>query len=142
VIITGSYIKKVEYVLYNELEIREKVLEAKNKAALPAVRNGSQISDPTAAEAIRNLEPVKAILIDNQLLMEPEKWLEVIERTRDWCRRHGEKFYRIMRGKYCRESVSAVCQELGITGDNYRSAVEDIRNYAAMWAAWYHLVAF
>lgn len=138
----GIYIKKVEYVLYNELEIREKVTEAKNKVALSEIRNNSQMSDPTAAEAIRNLVPVKAILIDNQLLREPETWLEVIERTREWCRRSGEKFYRIMRGKYCRESVAAVCQELGISGDNYRAAVEAIRNYAAMWAAWYHLVAF
>ena len=134
--------KKIEYVLYNEPEIRDKVTEAKNKSARMEIRNGSRMIDPTAAAAIRNLVPVKAILIDNQILKEPELWLEVIEQTRKWCRERGERFYRVMRCKYCRESVAAVCKELGITGENYRAAVEEIRHYAAMWAAWYRLIAF
>lgn len=136
------YMKKIEYIFYNEAQIRELVTEAKNKVALSEIRNSSHLSDPTAAEAIRNLTPITAVVIDNQVLKYPEYWLEVVERTRHWCRERGELFYKILRAKYCRESKNKICTELEISADYFGRTVDKIRNYAALWAAWYRLIAF
>ena len=83
-----------------------------------------------------------AVVVDNQILRYPEHWLIVIDKTKKWCHEHGETFYRILRGRYLSERVDVVCQELQISNDYFYRTLEKIRNYAALNAAWYHLIAF
>lgn len=133
---------KIEYIFYNEAEIRELVAEAKQKVVASLVRNDSKFSDPTAASAIRNLTPIEYVILKERRIRAPEMWLEVIERTRSWCHEQGGNFYRVLRARYLQEKVTAVCRELGITGDTFYRTLDKIKNYAALWAAYFHLIRF
>lgn len=138
----APYMRKIDYVFFNEAQIREAVIESKNKMIYSEIKNPSAISDPTAATALRNLMPVEYVKIDAQLLRKPEEWLEVIDNTKRWCRERGETYYRILRGQYLGEKISRLCEEIGISADYFYRTLNKIRNYAALWAAWFHLVAF
>ena len=76
--------KKVEYALRHEAEIRRLVRDAKldsqppDKAAGPP--GGGGISDPTAAQAVRELTPVRAVVMHSgDTLYKPETWLRVVD---------------------------------------------------------------
>ena len=135
-----NYLRKIEYVFYNEALILEEVYHKKNKAAISEIRNDSNLTDPTAMAAIRNLTPVKSVIINDVKLMDPEQWLEVVEKTRSHCRRNGKVYVEVMHGRYSREDFKETCARLGITPDGYYRTLEKIRNYAALQAAWYHLI--
>lgn len=135
-----DYLRKIEYVFYHEALILEEVYHKKNKAAISEVRNDSRLSDPTAMAAIRNLTPVQSVVIDNVKLLNPEQWLEVIGKTRSYCRRNGEIYFEVMHGRYSREDFKKTCARLGISSDGYYRTLEKIRNYAALQAAWFHLI--
>lgn len=138
----STYMKKIDYIFYKEAEIREQVLELKKKVAHNEIRNASSLSDPTAAEAIRNIMPVTAVVIDERILKYPEHWLEVVDLTKKQCRKWGETFYGILRGRYSGEDFKETCARFSISVDFYYRTLEKIRNYAALWAAWFHLISF
>ena len=97
-----SWIRKIDFVFYNETEIRLAVLETRlNGKPLPEIsRNASNIGDPTASEAIANLIPVSAVKIKGQELRLPEKWLEVIGKTYAWAADTNTLRYQVARLKY------------------------------------------
>ncbi len=135
-----GYFKKIDYIFYNEAAIREAVLETKNNAARSEITNASSLSDPTAAEAIRKLTPVTAIVLNEKILRYPEHWLEVVENTKSWCRERGETFYIILRDRYNEIETKKTCADLNISADFYYRTLEKIRIHAALVAAYLHLI--
>ena len=75
------YSKIIDFIFYNESEIRKAVVESRIDITRPELKNGSGISDPTARDAIRNLMPISQITICGQVIKFPERWLIVVEKT-------------------------------------------------------------
>ena len=88
----------IEFVFYHEKEIKQAVFEKREDGCLPKTGGGGsghcRVSDPTAQNAIRKALEVPAVMIEygaktcgrrNSLtLRHPEKWLKVIQYTRDY----------------------------------------------------------
>lgn len=126
------WIRKVDFVFYNEEEIRLSVLEARNTAAsAPVIRNASGISDPTAREAIYNLTPLPTITISGQALTLPERWLTVIDKTYAWAEATNKLRYEIARRKYLGQNYKMICIECHISMKHQYLLLENFRRYAA-----------
>ena len=136
---------KIEYVFYNAELIRTAVNEIRN-AGRPANETGrrseNKISDITGNDAVRNLTPLKMILIKEKMLHDPEIWLEVYDKTLKWCMKRGEIFLAVLKGRYSGEHFAKSCAKAEITQDTYYRILEKIRYYAAMTAAYLHLINF
>jgi len=80
---------EVEYIFQHEREIQDAVLEAKlgtggHTGGAPS--GHSYISDPTPAAALRNVEEINCVTLqDKTRIFNPEKWLKVIHEVREWC---------------------------------------------------------
>ena len=130
------WIRKVDFVFYNEREIREAVLEERDTcSSAPIVRNSSGVSDPTAREAIYNLSPLPVIRINGQELRLPERWLVVIEKTYAWAKSQSDVHYEVAKRRYRGEDYRVTCRELHISNTTRRNMFETIRIYAALQAA-------
>jgi hypothetical protein len=80
---SSGYVKKIDFVFFNERKIRQLVREAKEESVRGGHgANGSGISDPTAAQALHNLLPIKFVMIKDTRLEWPEAWLHVIDMVR------------------------------------------------------------
>lgn len=134
------YMRKIEFVFFNEKEIREAVDEAREDSKTPELRNGSGCPDPTASTAIRNLSPIPSVMIDGVELKSPESWLAVIDKTYNWCKRQGEKYYEFARSRYKGEYFVKACVKAEASTANFYMILERIRNYAAIQAAWLRLI--
>lgn len=130
-----EYLRKIDFIFYNAGAIRDAVEMEKNKYERPVIFNQSGVSDPTAAVAIRNLTPVKSVFINGKLLRDPEKWLEVVDKTLSWCRRQGETYFELLKHRYNGEYFVKICAKLEIGVDSFYRMLEKIRNYAALQAA-------
>jgi hypothetical protein len=89
-----------------KFEIEEWRLSVKypeNKQAVPGV---GYISDPTANQAVRFAEPPKHI-------RDCEKWVELIDKTREYCRQHRNKVFDVWYGKQ-RQTVTQAYTKSGI----------------------------
>lgn len=127
---------------------------ARAERKTPDVRNGSNLPDPTAAEAIRHLSPVKSVLIGGHhievngemALVEasevknPERWLEVIDKTYAWCRRQQGCHFELARRRYAGENYVAICMKLCISQNVFFTTLDKIRTYAALQAAQLNLI--
>lgn len=131
------YLKKIDFVFYNAEEIKEAVFELRQARRLEEaeVRNASYLSDPTAAEVIRKLEPIDAVEIKGYALPRPDEWLIVVEKTYNWCAQHGKHYLRAVQGRYSGEYYARTCAEAAITVDKFYKIIEKARNYAALQAA-------
>ena len=137
-----KYFRKIEYVFYNEAEIRELVQEEKLRIIRHEISGGS-LSDPTAAQVLKDSTPVNVILIGKALLRYPEHWLEVVDLTKQWCEDCGDDFYQIMKRRYgLREEIKKTCANLSISADFYYKVVDKIKMHAALLAAYLHLISF
>ena len=137
-----KYFRKIEYVFYNEAEIRELVQEEKLRIIRHEISGGS-LSDPTAAQVLKDSTPVNVILIGKALLRYPEHWLEVVDLTKQWCEDCGDDFYQIMKRRYgFREEIKKTCANLSISADFYYKVVDKIKMHAALLAAYLHLISF
>lgn len=157
-----DYDSLIEFVLRNAPTIK-KCVEIKK---LEAVSGGgghtgggssghSRVSDPTAMQAIRSVEPVLFIHCpfgaaingkrDERYIKYPEKWLRVEEITRTFYtkdRDDDEKgnmvkdIYtrRYLQGEYG-EKWSITCAKLNISHGIYYSVVRDIIRFAGLYAA-------
>lgn len=135
------YIRKVEFAFYNENEIRESVMEARYEGTPPpAIRNGSGLSDPTASMAIRNLSPINSIEICGEVLVYPESWLVVIDKTYSWCKRQKRNYFGIASSRYKGVHFGRICAEFDIGVDKFYDIMNEVRNYAALQAAQLHLI--
>ena len=95
-----DYFKKIDFIFHNERKIRRLVYENRNDCVKPEIRNGSGLSDPTANDAIKNLTPLPSITICGEVLKFPESWLEVIDKTYNWCKRQSVTHFESLRRKY------------------------------------------
>ena len=134
------YMRKIEFVFYNERAIRAAVEDARNDTREVSPRNGSGLPDPTAYEAIKNLTPIPAVEISGQLLEHPERWLVVVDKTYAWCQRQSDMHYEIARRRYNGEDYRKTCRELAITQPVVSSVMEKIRMYAALQAVQFQLI--
>ena len=137
------WIRKVDFVFYNEEEIRLSVLEARNTAAsAPVIRNASGISDPTAREAIYNLTPLPTVTISGQALTLPERWITVIDKTYAWAQKQSPTglHYEVARRRYSGEDYRVTCRELHISTTTLHRIIENIKIYAALQAAQFGLI--
>lgn len=134
------YIRVIEFVFYNEREIRLAIMDARAESNSPELRNGSGLPDPTATTAIRNLSLVPFIVVGGQELKLPERWLTVVEKTYDWCKRQGEKYYEIARAKYNGEYFVKTCANIDVSITRFYEIIEKIKVYAALQAAQLNLI--
>ncbi len=137
---TQGYIKKVEYIFYNEKAIRAAVCEARSLIRIPELRNGSGLADPTAAQAIRNLSPVHSVEIEGQELRRPEDWLSVVDKTYNWCARQCETYFKVARWRYEGLHFVKICATLDLVPEKFFRILEKIRHYAALQAAYLQLI--
>ncbi len=134
------YMRKIDFVFYNERAIRAAVLDARNDTREVSPRNGSGLPDPTAYEAITNLTPIPAVEISGQLLEHPERWLTVVDKTYAWCRRQSDVHYEIARRRYRGEDYRKTCREVAVSEPMFFNLLERIRMYAALQAAQFQLI--
>ena len=134
------YIKKIEFVFYNEREIREAITEARYDNKTPELRNDSGLPDPTASTAIKNLSPVAAVFVGGVELKKPESWMVVVDKTYNWCKRQGEKYYAFARSRYNGEYFAKSCARYDTSITQFYGVLERIRNYAALQAALLNLI--
>ena len=136
-----GYIKKIEYIFFNRDKIIEEVIEVKLRRIYPEVKTQSGTGDPTATEAFKNLTPLESVVVDNQILYQPEQWLEVAEKTFNWCISSGSAYSQIFIDRYTDKKyfVQTITQ-LEISTDQYYKILNKIRNRAALIAAWHHLI--
>lgn len=136
-----AYIRKIDFVFYNEEEIRQQIMDERNKAAAPSMRNGSGVSDPTAKEAIYNIVPLEGIKVAGRELKWPEKWVEVIDKTYDWSKKQAGKLrYKIAKMKYTGKDYRKICEACHVSARFYYTLIENFRKYAANRAAKLRLI--
>ena len=135
------WIKKIDFVFYNERPIREAVLDERNGLRPDYnVRTSSGLSDPTARDAIRNLTPITSIIISGQPLKFPERWIIVIDKTYLWCSKQSSTHYEVARRRYNGEDYRVTCRELNISNTTRRNTLEHVRMYAALQAVQLKLI--
>lgn len=134
------YMRKIDFVFYNEAAIREAVFEAREEVRQPEVFNGSGLPDPTLREVIRRLMPIEAVTICGDTLKNPERWIEVIDKTYAWCKRQSDIHYEIARRRYKGEHYLKTCRELAISEPLLYQIMEKVRVYAALQAAQFGLI--
>ena len=125
-------VRRVEWHIRHEREIRDAVTEAKYSAGghIGGAPSGhSYISDPTAAQALRAVAELREVEIESGGRVEwPERWLAVIDAVRSWC---GNDTIRaeIFRRRYKGESYVSTCFDLHIAGRTYHDILSEIRGY-------------
>ena len=136
-------VRKIEYMIRHERQIAEAVTEAKlaprgHTGGAPSGHN--YVSDPTAAQAIRNADEVSLVEIDGGGRVEwPERWLKVVGAVRSWC---GNDTIRaeIFKRRYNGESYLSTCCFLRVTQHTYHDILQEIRQYAIQCACQVQLI--
>ena len=137
---TINIFRKIDYVFFNEEKIRQAVYEARNFHRKPEIPNKNSKGDPTAQEAVKNLTPIKDVIIADKVLSAPELWLDVIDKTRNRCIRRGGRFPEVFQRYYSGEHFANTCFDLELPVNRFYRTLDKIRAYASLWAAWHHLI--
>ena len=123
-------VRKIETIFYNEKQIRRAVMEARqDKGGFTGGTGGHAfISDPTANQAIRNVEEIKKVVIDQETIIHyPERWLKVIDATYnnlDPLSRDAVKMR--YKGYHWRQ----ICDKLNCSQHRYSAILNDTQNFA------------
>ena len=128
-----GYIRKIDFVFYNEREIRRGVMEIREDPA-PSQKTSVKVlafSDPTSMSAIRNATPIEKIVFGDHVLENPEKWLNVIDRTYSWA---DELTKSIARERYKGADYRQTCMRNNCSERVYYLRLERFRNRAALIA--------
>lgn len=129
------YLRKIDFVFYNEEKIRVAVDETRADDGRPKSPQKLECSDPTAAQAIRNLTPITTVVLNcEQTLEYPERWLEVINKTWAWAKAQRDCRYKVARRRYAKEDYRKTCRELNISSSLYFNLLNCVRMYAALHA--------
>ena len=133
-----AYMRKIDFMFYREKEIREAVEKARLSehltGTLRMVRSGG-IPDPTALQATKNLTPLRFVTIsDGEVIDFPERWLEVIEKTYNYCARQKDCRFEVAKRRYKAEDYRKTCRELNISNVTRCRLMELVRIYAALQA--------
>lgn len=127
-----------EFMIRNEKKIRaavEEVRAGKGSHTGGTLPGGTYISDPTAGEAIRNVEEISFVDIEGGGRVEwPEHWLHVIDAVRAWCGQNTVQA-EILRRRYAGENYLATCNALFISARRYHDILFQLRSYALQCAA-------
>ena len=133
-----SYMRQIDFIFYREKEIREAVFRARIKTAFSGTLrlvNAGGIPDPTATEAVRNLTPLKSVILnDGEMIEYPESWLEVIDKTYKYCETQNDSRLEVARRRYSHEDYRKTCVELNISDTKRRRLLELVKIYAALQA--------
>lgn len=125
------YFKKIDYVFHNVHKIREAVRDARaDRGAVE--KNGSGVGDPTAAQAMRDIMPLKSVEIDGEPLEKPEAWLQVVDAVYGWC---DFTHTVIMADKYAGEDYRRTCVKLSISQSTHSKYWHDIREWQRLATA-------
>ena len=132
-------VRKIEYMIRHEKQIAEAVTEAK---LAPRGHTGGApsghifVSDPTAAQAIRNADEVSLVEIDGGGRVEwPERWLRVVRAVRSWCGNDTVKAEIFKRRYSLGENSSCTCMGINVEVPTYYVILREIRNFALACAA-------
>ena len=130
-----NWIRKIDFVFYNEQEIREQVADARNNLQhAPVIRNASKIPDPTAKEAIFNLTPITSIRIKGKELKRPEDWLRVVDATYFWAQQQDNPRYQVAKLRFSGEDYRMMCAKCHISARYQYTLLDNFRGYAASQA--------
>lgn len=132
-----GYIRKVDFVFHNEKAIREAVLDARNCHEKTGKIGGT--GDPTASQAIRNITPLRDVMIWGEKLEWPEEWLRVINATYEWCDRDR---LIIAKDRYAGVDYRKTCAKLSISATTYFNLLKEVHIHAAFCAANLQLIRF
>ena len=98
------------------------------------VRSGG-IPDPTAMQAMRNLTPIRAVILTGgEVIKLPECWLEVIDKTYSYCAKQKDCRLEVAKRRYSAEDYRKTCRELNISNVTRSRLMELVRIYAALQA--------
>ena len=132
-----AYFQQVDFIFYNEAEIIEAVSRARLESGHfggIVVVNSNAFTDPTARQAVKNLTPVAAVMIDGHTVKRPESWLEVVDKTYKWSKMQKDCRYEIARRRYSGEDYRKTCRDLNISNSMRRRLFEFVQMYATLQA--------
>lgn len=133
----------IEFVFYHEKEIKQAVFERREDGCLPKTGGGGsghcRVSDPTAQNAIRKALEVPAVIIEygaktcgrrNSItLRHPEKWLKVIQYTRDYFNGTASGALFKMRYSECLTREEIICK-IKIRKSQYHAMIANVMRFA------------
>ena len=133
----------IEFVFYHEKDIKQAVFERREDGCLPKTGGGGSghcfTNDRTAQEAIRRILDVPAVVIEygaktcgrrNSItLRHPEKWLKVIQYTRDYFNGTASGALFKMRYAECL-TRQEICENLKINKPRYFEMLSNICKFA------------
>ena len=139
-----SYMREIDFVFYHEKKIREAVLKVRvsnSPAGVVCPSSSGNISDPTATQAVKNLMPLKFVVISSGEMIEyPKHWLEVIDKTYKYCSEQKDCRAEVARRRYRHEDYRKSCAELYISKTTYHRLLELVKMYAALKAVQFGLI--
>lgn len=133
----------IEFVFYHEKDIKQAVFERREDGCLPKTGgSGSghcRVSDPTAQNAIRKALEVPAVIIEHGpktcgrrnsiTLRYPEKWLKVVQYTREYFNGTASGALFKMRYSDCLTREEIICK-IKIRKSQYHAMVAGIIKFA------------
>ena len=137
-------IRIIENMLYKQKAIRAAVLDyraSKGGHTGGGVTGHAFVSDPTAGEALRNVEEVGAVfLTTGEKICKPERWIKLFEALTEWAAVDSIK-RGLLKRRYSGEDYKVTCIELAISTTTYSCNLQEIRHYASALACQLGLVA-
>lgn len=139
------YMRKVDFIFYREKEIREAVLRARSTSGISVgtmkLINTGGTSDPTAMKAVNNVTPLKSVTLNSgEKIIYPESWIEVIDKTYNYCAMQKDCRLEVAKRRYRREDYRKTCAELNISDSTRRRLLELVKIYAALQAVQFGLI--
>lgn len=133
----------IEFVFYHENEIKRAVFEKREDGCLPKTGGGGsghcRVSDPTAQNAIRKALEVPAVMIEygaktygrrNSItLRHPEKWLKVVQYTREYFTGTASGALFKMRYSECLTREEIICK-IKIRKSQYHAMIANVMRFA------------
>ena len=133
----------IEFVFYHEQDIKRAVFEKREDGCLPKTGGGGSghcfTNDRTAQEAIRRILDVPAVVIEygaktcgrrNSItLRHPEKWLKVIQYTRDYFNGTASGALLKMRHSECLTREEIICK-IKIRKSQYHAMIANVMRFA------------
>ena len=106
----------------------------KGKINKMGIKNASQISDPTASEAINNVMLLPYVKINDKNLELPEVWLDVVRGTYKWCKEQADNLYEIAKRRYKGIDYRKICSEMSISQSTLSKMIDKVKTRALLLA--------
>lgn len=130
----------IEEIFYNYEQIKNIVEAARRDPKgnrLNPNSGGRIVSDPTAIKAINQASPLRAVILRakarrEETLIEPEKWLYVVESTYRFFA--GKDTADVLRRRFDGEKYGKTCDDLNISKSIYYCYFNEGMHYAELCA--------